>query len=213
MPLAPLPSLGEGSGAGHAVPSPVGSASAHTGLICAPPRKEALAVPWGSTWKFVLGCGRVRFGFTSVPGECCTGLTALMCSGQLDWGCRQSQHNPGISQRNCTTLFSSWHDCCLTVQTALTQIINLLTACPSPSLLLCLSPITDILIKKIPHSYSCCFPTSVSHEDFLFCLLLPLLCMGVETHPLINTPLTMLFICCSQTTSSALVDLSLQLSS
>lgn len=87
------------------------------------------------------------------------------------------------------------------------------TSHPSPWLLLHISPITDILIMKIPHSYSCCFLMSVIHEDLLFCLLLPLLCMGVETLSLINASLTMLFICCFQTTSSSALDLSLQLSS
>lgn len=66
---------------------------------------------------------------------------------------------------------------------------------------------------EIPHSYSCCFLKSAIHEDFLFCLLLPLLCMGVETLSLINAPLTKSSICFFQTASSPLLDLGLQLPS
>lgn len=36
-------------------------------------------------------------------------------------------------------------------------------------------PITDILVRKITHSYPCCFVMLLTHERFLFCLLLPAL--------------------------------------
>lgn len=36
-------------------------------------------------------------------------------------------------------------------------------------------PITDILVRKITHSYSCCFVMLLTREHFLFCLLLPAL--------------------------------------
>lgn len=151
-----------------------------------------------------VGCGRMRFYSIPVPGCApvkASGSKVLMYSRTAGLGLQAIPEGP-------THLPEEFYNSLLPLTRLLPYSTNSSDinhkSTPQPSLFTASShfPNTEIFIMKIPYSYSCCFLMSVIHEDFLFCLLLPLLCMGVETLSLINTPLTMLFICCSQTASS-----------